>query len=336
MQRITGFFLIFFIAFLSIFLFSIRLGIVEVSWWTVFSSFSDQNAENLANVLIWQVRFPRFLMACLAGGTLAVAGQTMQILVRNPLADPYTMGTASGAALGVNLALSGWLPVVYTQFFFIPIWGFAGAFLSAFFVLALVSGKRQIDNSALLLIGVAVSILCNGLISLITFYAARQNEVRHLLFWAFGNLDKANWDSLALGVVFSGIGLLILWLGRHSWNLLLLGDEKAKSMHLDIRKIKIFLLVISALLTASIVCLVGPIGFVGLIVPFWVRKLISVTHLAFWPLTFFIGAMFLSFCDLLARIAFQPFGLPIGLITSLIGVPFFLYLLRESSQKSSF
>jgi iron complex transport system permease protein len=330
------FFLIFSPGFLAILLFSVGLGTVEISWWTVLEALFLQNDENLASTLIWQVRLPRFFLACLAGGTLAVAGQSMQILVRNPLADPYTMGTASGAALGVNLAMSGWIPVFYTQYFMIPIWGFAGAMLSSILVLILASGKRKFENASLLLIGVAISILANSLISLLTYYSARQSEVRHLLFWAFGNLDKANWDSLGLAFFFSIIGLGILWKGTSSWNLLLLGEDKASSLKLNTKKSKYLLLTISAFLTASIVCLVGPIGFVGLVVPFWARKLISVTQSAFWPVTFLVGALFLSICDLIARVAFQPFGLPIGLVTSLIGVPFFLYLLRDSSRKSSF
>ena len=329
-------FLIFLLGFLAILLFSIGLGTVEISWLTVLKSIGSLNDENLANTLIWQVRLPRFFMACLAGGTLAVAGQSMQILVRNPLADPYTMGTASGAALGVNMALSGWLPSLYTHFYFIPLWGFIGALISSVLTLLLVSGKTRFGNEYLLLVGVAVSILATSLSSLVMYYAARQNEVRHILFWAFGNLDKANWESLQMALCFSVCGLAVLWTGSSSWNLLLLGDDKARSLGINPNRIKYILLIISALLTASIVCLVGPIGFVGLIVPFWTRKLIAVTKSTFWPLTFFAGALFLSFCDLIARVAFQPFGLPIGLVTSLIGVPFFLYLLRNSTRKSSF
>jgi len=330
------FFLIFSPGFLAILLFSIGLGTVQISWWTVLDTLLHQNNENLASTLIWQVRLPRFFLACLAGGTLAVAGQSMQILVRNPLADPYTMGTASGAALGVNLAMSGWFPAFYTQFFMVPIWGFAGAMLSSMLVLVLASGKSKFENASLLLIGVAISILANSLINLLTYYAARQNEVRHILFWAFGNLDKANWDTLGLAAFFSFTGLLALWMGTSSWNLLLLGDEKASSLKLNTKTTKFLLLIVSSFLTAGIVCLVGPVGFVGLVVPFWTRKFISITWSTFWPITFLVGALFLSTCDLIAKVAFQPFGLPIGLVTSLIGVPFFLYLLRDSSRKSSF
>jgi iron complex transport system permease protein len=302
----------------------------------VLSVLFGKKEENLANQLIWDVRIPRVLMAFLSGGCLAVAGQCMQILVRNPMADPYTMGTASGAALGVNFALIGWLPGFLTGFYLIPFWGFAGALASSFLVLALVAGNRKASHGTILLVGVSVSIMANGLISLITYWSSRQNEVRHLLFWAFGNLDKSNWESLALGGIMAVIPLILVVRFRNSWNLLLLGDEKAASIGLKIQRVKNQLLIISALLTASVVCFVGPIGFVGLLAPYWTRKLLPVTQNGFWFVTFLAGALFISSADLIARVAFQPFGLPIGLVTSLIGVPFFLYLLRESAGKTSF
>lgn len=324
------------IGILAIFLFSARLGTVEISWITFGEALFHHNAENLASVLVWEVRIPRFLLAVLAGGALAVAGQAMQILVRNPLADPYTMGTASGASLFINLGLSNWLSVYFTSIYFLPVWGFAGAMLSSLLVLLLVSGARRVESATLLLVGVAISILANSLLSLLTFWASRKFEVRHMLYWTFGNLDKANWQSVSIAGMLSLVGLIAVFLQSNRWNLLLLGDDKAASLGLHVRRTKRNLLIISSLLTATVVCFVGPVGFVGLVVPFWVRHLKPVTRTSFWPLTFLVGAVFLSFCDLVSRILFQPFGLPIGLITSLVGVPFFLYLLRDSGRKASF
>jgi len=330
------YFLFLFSSILVIFLFSTRLGIVSLNWQEYKNAFFYKNPENLANTLIWDIRMPRFVLALLAGGILAVTGQGMQILVRNPLADPYTMGTASGASLGINLALMGWLPASLVSYFLIPVWAFAGALGSSFIVLALVSGKRRTDNGSFLLIGVSVSMLANSILSLITFWSARQNEVRHLLFWTFGNLDKASWDTVLPIGILSMIGFCFMLFGKQAWNLLLLGDEKATSLGLNVFVIKRVLLVLCAFLTACVVSLAGPIGFVGLVVPYWTRKLVPVSDWEFLPLTFLAGAAFLSACDLLSRILFLPYGLPIGLVTSLVGVPFFLYLLRETSRKSSF
>jgi iron complex transport system permease protein len=327
---------LFCISFLVIFLFSAWQGTVDISLRTVLWSFLGKSGENLANTLIWQVRIPRFFMAFLAGACLSVSGQCMQILLRNPLADPYTMGIANGAGLGVNLALLGWLPGFFHQIYFIPLWGFAGAFGAAALVLALSGGKNRKSNVEILLIGIAVSILLNSLNTLLTYWAARQTEVRHILFWAFGNLDKSDWAGFWVAASFSLPGFLFLGLRKSQWNLLLLGEEKVSSMGFNTRRLKNSLLIISALLTAAVVCFVGPIGFVGLVVPFWTRKLIPITQNGFWRLTFFSGGLFIALCDLLSRLLFQPFGLPIGLISSLVGVPFFLYLLRDSSRKTSF
>lgn len=282
------------------------------------------------------MRFPRFVLALLAGGILAVSGQAMQILVRNPLADPYTMGTASGASLGINIGLMGWFPASFASFYFLPLWAFAGALGSSFFVLVFAGGKQRSENSRFLLIGVAVSMLANSILGLLTYLAARQNEVRHLLFWTFGNLDKASWATVFPLGALSLVGFFFLWYGRNAWNLLLLGDEKAGSLGVNVFVLKRMLLVLCSFLTACVVCLAGPIGFVGLVVPYWTRKQMAVTKPLFFPLTFLTGAAFIAGCDLLSRILITPYGLPIGLVTSLVGVPFFLYLLRETTRKTSF
>lgn len=307
---------------------------MDISWQSFFSALVGKNTENIASTLIWDLRIPRFLMALLAGGCLAVAGQSMQILVRNPLADPYTMGTAGGASLGVNLAILGLVPSFLQFQWMIPFWGFLGAIGAISLVLLLVSGKRRTDSAVLLLIGIAVSILTGSLISLITYWAAKQNEVRHLLFWAFGNLDKSNWV-MVIWVSVIGIPLLLgLHYCRSWWAILTLGDEKVSSFALSAGGLKRSLLIISALFTALVVCSVGPIGFVGLIVPFWVRKFYSLQDPGFWLMNFIVGGSFLSICDLIARLLMQPSGLPIGLITSLLGLPFFVYLLRENARQA--
>ena len=335
-QNIRPYFLLLCSGILAIFLFSAKLGTVSVSWLEIKDLLLGQNSENLAGEILLKVRIPRFFLAFIAGGILATTGQAMQILVRNPLADPFTMGTASGAALGVNLAISGFLPSFLVVSFALPFYAFVGAFLSSFLVLALVYGNQNQDGGRFLLVGVAVSMLANSILSLLTYWAAKQNEVRHLLFWTLGNLDKASWETLLPISGMAMVGLAALLFGHKTWNLLLLGDEKAESLGLNVSLIKKLLLVLCSFLTACVVCLAGPIGFVGLVVPYWTRKVFPVTIFSFWPFTFFTGAVFLSGCDLLSRILFQPFGLPIGLVTSLVGLPFFLYLLRDSSQKTAF
>lgn len=286
--------------------------------------------------MVWQVRIPRFFLALLSGGVLAVCGQAMQLLVRNPLADPYTMGTASGASLGVNLALVGWIPVVGPIWLWVPFWAFIGAFGSSLLVLILSGRGKYLDQVRFLLTGVAVSMLANALLSLLTYISARQTEVRHMLFWAFGNLDKATWATLAPVSLLLLFPLLWLIYRHKTWPFLLLDEAKALTLGIQLRKIQLILLMVVALLTGLIVSLAGPIGFVGMVVPFVTRKWLPISQASFWPLTFLAGALFLSTCDLLARTLYMPFGLPVGLVSSLVGLPFFLYLLRDSGTRTDF
>jgi iron complex transport system permease protein len=178
--------------------------------------------------------------------------------------------------------------------------------------------------------------LANALLSLLTYISARQTEVRHMLFWAFGNLDKATWETLV------PVGILMVfplaWMFRNyqTWPFLLLDDAKGQTLGIRMQKVQLFLLLVVALLTGLVVSLAGPIGFVGMVVPFVTRKWLPVSRASFWPLTFLAGAVFLSTCDLLARILYMPFGLPVGLVSSLVGLPFFLYLLRDSGTRTDF
>lgn len=323
-------------ALLGILLFSAGLGTVSLSWNDLSGAIFSPDSENLASRLVWQVRIPRFFLAMLSGGVLAVCGQAMQLLVRNPLADPYTMGTASGASLGVHLALAGWIPVLGPFWFWVPLWAFAGAFGSSVMVLLLSGKGKHLDQVRFLLTGVAVSMLANALLSLLTYISARQTEIRHMLFWAFGNLDKATWETLlpvSLLVIFP---LLWLFSRYQTWPFLLLDEAKAFTLGIRLRRVQMGLLMVVALLTGLVVSLAGPIGFVGMVVPFITRKWMPISKVAFWPLTFLAGAVFLSCCDLLSRILYMPFGLPVGLVSSLVGLPFFLYLLRDSGTRTDF
>jgi iron complex transport system permease protein len=318
---------------LAIFLFSMGLGTVSLSFQEFKKAIFSPNSQNLASTLIWHVRMPRFILALFAGGVLAIAGQGMQFLVRNPLADPYTMGTASGASLGVNLALSGFVPGFMSLWFLVPFWAFAGALGATFLVLALSSHRGSTDPVRFVLTGVAVSMLANSALSLLTYLAARQSEVRHMLFWAFGNLDKASWSTLGPVLGLSIPPLALFFGARKAWPFLLLGDEKAGSLGVSSAVLRKTLLLLCSFLTALVVCLAGPLGFVGLVVPYWIRKWLPLTEPWFWPLTFVLGAFFLAGCDFLSRVLFPPYGLPVGLLTSLVGLPFFLYLLRDSTEK---
>ncbi|WP_400194103.1 FecCD family ABC transporter permease [Hymenobacter sp. B81] len=287
------------------------------------------DATNPAHVVLLELRLPRLLLALLAGGGLALSGYLMQTMVNNPLADPYLLGTASGASLGALItgillpassAITPWV---------LPLSGLAGATGATLLVIAIGSRRGQLVPTQLILAGVAVASLLNALGGLITFQAQTDSQLRAAVSWALGSLERAGWPLLAGPAVAVGLGLVLaLALQRHL-HVLLLGEERAATLGLNVGRTRWILLLTASGITAGVVALCGPLGFVGLIIPHATRGLLGVTgrlNLVFCTL---LGGTFLLACDLLARLLYPPAGLPVGLITALFGVPFFVYLLRK-------
>jgi len=322
------------ISFAGLFLFSARFGTVSLSHRDFIEALFFQSDANLAGTLIWEIRIPRFLAALICGGSLALCGQLLQLLVQNPLAEPYTLGTGAGAALGLQLAVTGLLPVYFSGIFFLPVWAFCGSLLAGITVL-IISGTGQSGGKLrMLLAGIAVSILCGGLISFINYFVSSANQLRQMAFWAFGSLDKASWNLFGLVTLLLLPALILAIAGSRRWNLMLLGDEKVSSLGHQPGKIRRELLLLSSFITACVVCLAGPIGFIGLVVPYCVRRFIPIGQPCQLMITFLTGALFLAGCDVIPRLILMETPIPTGLISSLIGLPLFLYLLRKSESKS--
>jgi iron complex transport system permease protein len=319
-------------AFAVIFLFSARTGSVSLDFSDFLDALIHPNRENLAGILIWEIRIPRFFSALLCGGCLALSGQLLQILVRNPLADPFTLGTGSGAALGLNLALAGIFPAVLSGIFLMPFWAFTGAFGAGLLVMLIAGRSGSKSAERLLLAGVAVSILANSIISFWLYFFASGNELKQMVFWAFGSLDKSSSTLLLPVSIFLLPAILFSIRGSRTWNLMLMGDEKVKSLGHSPERIQRNILLLSSFMTACVVCLAGPIGFVGLVVPYCVRFFLPLGHRFQLVWTFLFGALFLSLCDLLSRLLPFQAEVPTGLISSLIGLPLFLYLLQNSGR----
>ena len=268
------------------------------------------------------IRLPRVLFAALAGGVLALAGATMQALFRNPLAEPGLIGISSGASLGAVCAivLGG------GSFAILAPAAFLGCVLAT--TLAYHLGRRYDGMAGLLLAGIAINAICGSLIGLFT-YLADDNELRSLTFWNMGSLAGASWSRLALLAPF--LLLVSLWLLRYwrAMNALLLGEREALHLGFAIKGLRRKLIVLVALLIGPLVAATGGIGFVGLVVPHCVRMLLGADHQRLLPASFLLGAIALLLADWLARITVQPAELPIGVVTSLIGGPFFLWLLLK-------
>jgi iron complex transport system permease protein len=285
------------------------------------------DGDPTASVVFWQLRLPRVLLALVAGAILALCGLSLQTLFANPLAEPYTLGVASGAALGAAAAFTfapaGFpigLPLASLA-------AFGGALAATALVVAL--GRAAGDaGGGLLLAGVAVALLCQALILLLQYLSDAGGTLR-MVRWMMGGLAIVGFrEPLWL------LPWLLLALGAHAarrWDLdlLLAGEEVAASRGVAVGRLRLGLLLVDSLAVAALVSVVGPVGFVGLMVPHMLRRLVGGHHAALVPACALGGAAFLALCDAAARTVIAPAELPVGIVTALLGAPFFLWLLRR-------
>ncbi len=270
-------------------------------------------------------------MAALVGASLAVCGTVLQAVTRNALADPYLLGVSSGASAGAVtvavLPLSG--PVAAT----LGITGGAlvGALLSFGLLLALLH-RTGLDSVRIVLTGVVVGQLFTALTSLVLMASADADTTRALTHWLLGSMAPARWDAVVVCAVLTPLGLAAAWLCAKSLDGLAFGADTAASLGIGVRRTRMLLLVVTAVLTSVAVATVGAIGFVGLIVPHGVRLLAGPLHRVLLPHAALAGAVFLVWTDALARVAFAPREIPVGVITALLGVPLFLLVLRRRGE----
>ena len=275
----------------------------------------------ISQIILWQIRFPRVILGLLVGLMLATSGTILQGILRNPLADPYILGVSAGAGVGAAIAVvSGlWSPVS-------GLFAFLGALLAVFIVyrIAYVGGKTSPET--LILSGVAVSAFAAALLSLIIILSG---QLQSIYFWLLGGLSSATWDSVLSVIPYAVVGLIIVSFFSRDLNILLLGEESALSLGIEVEWVRKLLLAVASLMTAAAVSVSGLIGFVGLIVPHFVRLIVGPNHKILLPVSAISGAILLIACDILARMVLAPTEIPIGIITGMLGSPFFLYLLRR-------
>lgn len=283
--------------------------------------------------IIWLVRLPRVLVAVCVGASLAVAGAQMQGLFRNPLASPDVLGASSGAAFGAVLALASGLAM--RSLFYLPVAAFAGAMLVLVFVYAIAARGRRTSIAILLLAGIAVNAMVAAATSfVITAKWVRYEIAQEILFWLMGGLDSRTWEHLWLLLPCLVAGLVVALIYARDLDVLLLGEESAQAVGVDVEHVKRVLITGSALLAGGAVAVSGVIGFVGLIVPHVVRVVVGPGHRWLLPASALAGAVLLVVADIAARTLLAPTEIRLGIITALIGSPFFLYLLcREQTAK---
>ncbi len=280
--------------------------------------------------IVWDLRMPRVLAAMLVGGGLSIIGVAMQTLVRNPLAEPYLLGISSGASAGASLFYLGFLPAVIARTFSMPVAAFLGGLLAITIVYLVARGRSGISVARLLLAGVAMSAMMASVTSFITLASPEPDKLRAILFWLLGSLSGMRWEMLIAPTIVTAFGLVALVALARPLDAMLVGEEPAQSLGVRVELAKKALIGLAALVTGTLVAISGAIGFVGLIVPHAVRMLVGVPHRKLVPLSFLAGAFFLVWADLFAR-SVLPTELPVGVVTALCGVPFFLFLLRRSA-----
>lgn len=312
-------------------IFVIRLGAVNISWSQLPHLLlgNAQQSDQPLQQLLLQVRLPRLLLSIIVGAVLAGTGVVMQALFRNPLAEPGLMGVSSGASLGAVIAivlLSDSLP-------YMSVFAFVGSILATFLVYEI--GKRFSEGTGLLLAGIAINAIAFSIIGILT-YTANDIQLRNLTFWSMGSLANATWGMLGYLIPWCILGLVFLCLHWKALNALLLGEKELGHLGFSINSIHRHLIIGTALIVGPCVAITGGIGFVGLVIPHLLRIIIGANHKYLLPAAILGGALLLSLADTLARTVILPAELPVGLITSLLGGPFFLYLLLTQYPKRSF
>ena len=279
--------------------------------------------------IVLEIRLPRVILAGLVGAALAIAGATYQGLFRNPLADPYLIGVAQGAALGAVIGFL--LPATWHSsgfgFGIIPLLAFSGALMSTAIVYNLARIGKTLPVTTLILAGVALGALLGSIVSYLIISSGER--IHGIMFWLMGSFSLTQWSEAKIVLPYVLLGVVIILLYARSLNLMQLDEEQAQQLGINVERLKLVLLAAATLITAAAVSFVGIIGFVGIIIPHAVRLIWGADYRFLLPLSVLTGAIFLILADIIARTALAPTEIPIGVITALCGAPFFLYLLRR-------
>jgi iron complex transport system permease protein len=290
--------------------------------------------SKITQVIILDVRLPRIVLAIIAGAGLAASGATMQGVLRNPLVSSYILGISSAAGFGAALAL------VFGVSIFTPVGGYlvvGNAFIFSLIAMFLVYGiarLRSINTETVILAGVAVGYLFSALLSLIQYVAPEYEALRAVVFWLMGGLSSAKWENIL--IMFPIVSITILLMAKKSWdlNVMSLGEEVATSAGVNSKRTLSICMILATLATASIIAFTGVIGFICLVSPHISRMLIGSDHRFLIPCSILVGSVLLLASDTVARLVLAPTELPVGIVTSLLGVPFFIYMLLSKRRQS--
>lgn len=304
----------------------VSMGSSGAGWSAIMETVKAVNEPGTtAHAIIWKIRFPRVMLAALVGAVLSLGGLVFQALLRNPLAEPYILGISGGAAIGAIIGILLGL----TGFLGSGLLAFAGGMATLFLVLGIASGATMLKKESLLLSGVMVNAFCSAVIMFL-ISLSMDTRLHNIMFWLMGDLSSSGpTEIFYLAVVVLPCFIIVFWVS-HGMNLLLMGQEMAHSMGVNVKFMTIGLLALTSFMVSTTVAQVGLIAFVGLVVPHLLRLLIGADHRELVPACIFGGAAYVVLCDLLARILPRHGEMPVGVITAMVGAPLFIYLLRRS------
>ena len=292
----------------------------------------DEEAAALGSktTIIWSLRFPRSLLAFLTGGALSVCGGVYQAIFKNPMADPFVLGISSGAAFGATIGIVLAVPAAVLGMNTVSVFAFVGALAAIFFVYNIAKVGRQANTTSLLLCGIAVNQLLTAVISFIMLIAS--NEMKQIYFWTLGSFSARSWEHVITVLPYAVVGLAVIFIFARELDIMVRGDETAVRFGVNVERNKRVLFLATSLIMAACVSVSGIIGFIGLVSPHIIRLIFGPVHRRLLPMSFLLGGAVLCICDTIAR-SVMAAEIPVGIITAIVGAPFFIYLLRARNDE---
>lgn len=308
------------------------LDIIKIILSKVFPGVTFDSIDTMYINIVWNIRLPRVILAGFVGASLAIAGAAFQGLLRNPLADPYTLGVSSGASVGAVVTIFFSLSIPFLGSFTLPILSIIASFVTVFIVLFFAQRiDRAMRVETIILTGIIFSSFLGALISLMI--ALTGEELRQIIGWLLGSVSMRGWDHVKIILPFFVIGSILLIIHAKELNAMSFGEDQAKHLGVNVERKKMNILIAGSVLTGAAVAVSGTIGFVGLVIPHFVRILWGPNHIHLLPLSALAGGSFLILADLMSRTIISPSELPIGVITALIGAPIFAIILMKSRME---
>ena len=328
---------------------SVSIGVVDIPYYDVYRiiihnitgiSIGDPSGLSSGSMydIVWNIRAPRVFLAAIVGISLAMAGVIMQATVQNPLADPYILGMSSGASFGATFAIAIGATAVFTGTLAntsIAFWAFLGSFVASMAVLGLSSVGGRMTSVKLVLSGVIVASIFGAFSNLIVVLAADAEKIQTITYWMLGSFASAQWYKITIpliALIFCGTFFITQ---IRTLNTMLMGDEAATTLGVNLAKKRKILVFVTSILTATAVCFCGVIGFVGLIIPHIVRGITGNNHWKLLPISCLLGGIFMVWADVLARTVLHGGELPIGIITAVCGTPVFAYIMIKRTYNFS-